>query len=130
MSWIENMSTDILSVDQQHQSLIHEMEAFFIRVHAGLDRPRLIDALDRLIELVAGHFAHEERVMRNIHLPALTVHEHLHRALLDEIREFREEVVMGANRRTAADIEHFLKDWLYRHIAEEDQKIFAHLNRP
>lgn len=130
MSWIENMSTDVHSVDQQHESLIHGMEEFFIRVHAGLDRPHLIDALDRLIEQVADHFAHEERVMRNIHLPTLSVHEHLHRALLDEVREFREEVVMGANKHPAADIEHFLNAWLYRHIAEEDQKIFQHLNRP
>jgi hemerythrin len=90
----------------------------------------LVERLDRLIEQVADHFAHEERVMRNIHLPALSVHEHLHRALLDEIREFREEMAMGANTRPAADIEHFLNAWLYRHITEEDQKIFQHLNQP
>ncbi|MBR9971706.1 bacteriohemerythrin [Magnetospirillum sulfuroxidans] len=130
MLWKEGLSTDVNSVDQQHRNLIREVEAFFAHVHAGADRLFLVEGLDRLIEQVADHFAHEERVMRNIHLPGLAVHEQLHRALLDEIREFREEMAMGANNHPAADIEHFLNAWLYRHISEEDQKIFQHLNRP
>ena len=129
MTWKENLTTDVTSIDSQHQQLIAEMERFFSRIHSGLSRSDLIAGLDRLTDLVADHFAHEERVMRNIHLPVLAVHERLHRALLEEIREFREEMAMGINERGPADIERFLNVWLYRHIIEEDQKIFQHLNR-
>lgn len=129
MTWKQALSTDVISIDQQHQDLIARLQNFFVAVHGGLSRQQLISGLDGLIQMVADHFAHEERVMRNIQLPTLAVHEHLHRALLAEINEFREEVALGSNERSAADIEHFLNIWLYRHIVEEDQKIHHHLNR-
>lgn len=129
MSWKESLSTDVTSVDRQHQQLIETAHDFFARIHEGLSRGEIVVGLDQLITLVSEHFDHEERVMRNIGLPSLATHTHLHRALLDEIREFREEVAMGTNERSAADIEHFLNIWLYRHIVEEDVKIAHHLNR-
>lgn len=129
MTWKESLSTDVTSVDHQHQELMTAAQGFFARIHAGLSRGDMVIGLDHLIDLVADHFDHEERVMRNIALPDLATHVHLHRALLEEIREFREEVALGMNERSPADIEHFLNIWLYRHIVEEDLKIFQHLNR-
>lgn len=129
MSWKESLTTDIVSVDQQHHHLIEQLQAFFKAVEAGQSRAETVQGLDALVTLVAAHFEHEELVMRNIHLPSLMVHESLHRALLEEIREFREEVAMGTVERPFAEIEHFLNAWLYRHIVEEDVKIHHHLNR-
>ncbi|OJX79282.1 bacteriohemerythrin [Magnetospirillum sp. 64-120] len=129
MTWKESLSTDVTSVDRQHQELMAAAQDFFTRIHDGLSRGEMVVGLDRLIDLVADHFDHEERVMRNIALPSLATHTHLHRGLLEEIREFREETAMGMNERSPADIEHFLNVWLYRHIVEEDLKIFQHLNR-
>jgi len=129
MSWKESLSTDVTSVDRQHQQLIEAVQDFFTRIHAGLSRGEIVVGLDGLITLVSDHFDHEERVMRNIALPSLPTHSQLHRALLEEIREFREEMALGMNERSPDDIEHFLNIWLYRHIVEEDQKIFQHLNR-
>lgn len=129
MTWKESLSTDVTSVDRQHQELMDAAQDFFTRIHDGLSRGQMIVGLDHLIDLVADHFDHEERVMRNIALPSLAIHTHLHRGLLEEIREFREETALGMNERSPADIEHFLNAWLYRHIVEEDLKIFQHLNR-
>ena len=129
MSWKESLSTDVTSVDRQHQHLIETAHEFFARIHDGLSRGEIVVGLDQLIALVTEHFDHEERVMRNIALPSLATHVHLHRSLLEEVQEFREEVAMGTNERSAADIEHFLNIWLYRHIVEEDVKIAHHLNR-
>lgn len=129
MSWKESLSTDVTSVDRQHQDLIAAAQDLFARIHAGLSREETVVALDGLITQVSAHFDHEERVMRNIALPSLATHVHLHRALLEEIQEFREETALGTNERSPADIEHFLNLWLYRHILEEDLKIFHHLNR-
>lgn len=129
MTWKESLSTDVTSIDRQHQDLVAAVEEFFKRVHAGQSRHDMVADLDRLIDLVADHFTHEERVMRNIHLPGLAMHEQLHRGLIEEIREFREEMALGINERGPADIEQFLNVWLYRHIAEEDLKIYQYLNR-
>jgi hemerythrin len=129
MSWKETLSVDVVSIDRQHQALIERAEGFFTAIRAGLTRDQLLDGLDQVIEQVADHFEHEERVMRNIHLPALLVHQRLHQSLLDEVREFREELTLGVNERSAADIERFLNTWLYRHIVDEDRKIFDHLHR-
>ncbi|MBF0324430.1 MAG: hemerythrin family protein [Alphaproteobacteria bacterium] len=129
MSWKEALSVDVVSIDRQHHALINFAEALFAAINAGLTKDALLDGLDQLIEQVSDHFAHEERVMRNIHIPAVHVHERLHQSLLDEVREFREELALGQNERSPVDIERFLNVWLYRHIVEEDKKILDHLHR-
>ncbi|CAA7617677.1 MULTISPECIES: bacteriohemerythrin [Magnetospirillum] len=129
MSWKEALSVDVVSIDRQHHALINSAEALFAAINAGLTKDALLDGLDQLIEQVSDHFAHEERVMRNIHIPAVHVHERLHQSLLDEVREFREELALGQNERSPVDIERFLNVWLYRHIVEEDKKILDHLHR-
>jgi hemerythrin len=129
MSWKEALSVDVVSIDHQHHTLINTAEALFAAIGAGLAGAALLDGLDQLIEQVADHFAHQERVMRNIHIPGLHIHERLHQSLLEEVREFREEVALGQSERGPADIERFLNIWLYRHIVEEDRKILDHLHR-
>lgn len=129
MSWKDSLSVDIVSIDHEHRALADGIEAFFARLRAGTDRHGTVANLDALIDAVARHFDHEERVMRNIALPDYALHRQLHAALLEEIRLFREEVHLGINDRPAEVIEHFLHSWLFKHITAEDQKIGDHLNR-
>jgi len=129
MAWKDSLSVDVVSIDREHQVLAEAIEALFADLRAGTSRGQAVVGLDRLIDTVADHFEHEERLMRNIALPSLPTHRQLHKALLEEIREFREEVVMGLSERTPDSIETFLHGWLYRHIAAEDHKIKEHLNR-
>lgn len=129
MSWKESLSVDVVSIDRAHQELAEAVAAFFALLRGGAGRPAILPALDRLIDMVADHFEHEERVMRNIHLASQATHRALHAALLEEIRELREEVAMGANERPPEAVEHFLNTWLFKHIAGEDAKIRDHLNR-
>ena len=129
MSWKDSLSVDIVSIDREHRALAEGIDAFFTRLRAGTDRQTMVAGLDGLVNAVADHFDHEERVMRNIALPDYPVHRQLHAALLEEIRLFREEVRLGTNDRPAEVIEHFLHGWLFKHIAAEDQKIGDHLNR-
>lgn len=130
MAWKDNLSVDVVSIDREHQALAALIEILFADLKAGATRGQAVAGLDRLIDAVADHFEHEERVMRNIALPSLPTHRALHRALLEEIREFRAEVVLGTGDRAPENIETFLHGWLYRHIAAEDHKIKEHLNRP
>ena len=129
MAWKDSLSVDVVSIDREHQALADQIAALFTDLRSGVSRGQAVVGLDRLIDNVADHFDHEERIMRNIGLPSLPTHRQLHKSLLEEIREFREEVAMGSADRTPEAIETFLHGWLYRHIAAEDHKIKEHLNR-
>jgi hemerythrin len=129
MAWKDSLSVDVVSIDREHRALAEGIEAFFVRLRAGIDRHAMVAGLDDLADVVADHFDHEERVMRNIALPDYALHRQLHAALLDEVRLFREEVHLGINDRPVEVVEHFLHSWLFKHIAAEDQKISDHLNR-
>lgn len=130
MAWKDTLSVDIVSIDREHRAMVEGVEAFFARLRAGAERAEVLAGLDDLIGTVRAHFAHEERVMKNIQLPDLAVHRQLHAGLLEEIRLFREELAADVSDRPMETVEHFLHSWLYRHITVEDHKIREHLNRP
>ncbi len=129
MGWKQSLSVDVVSLDREHEALAQCIEGLFADLRAGAPRFQAVAGVDRLIDAVADHFEHEERVMRNIGLPDLSVHRQLHKALLEEIREFREEIAQGSNDSGPDAIETFLHGWLFRHVAAEDHKIKDHLNR-
>ncbi|MBX9635541.1 MAG: hemerythrin family protein [Magnetospirillum sp.] len=129
MAWKDSLSVDVVSIDQEHRQLGASIEELFAHLRNGASREQALNGLDRLIEAVAQHFDHEERIMRNIALPSLAVHHQLHQGLLEEIGDFRAEIADGSNERPTDAIETFLHGWLYRHIAAEDHKIKEHLNR-
>lgn len=129
MSWKESLSVDVVSIDREHQMIVQAMETLFANMHQGMSQAEMLDEIDCLVETVAAHFGHEERVMRNIRMDGYQAHCLLHRSLLEEIRQFRTEVVGGANGATVEATEQFLRFWLYRHITAEDLKIAHHLNR-
>lgn len=123
-------SVDVVSLDREHQQLVEGIERLFGTIHASTDPQPFLDGLDALIAVVAAHFDHEERVMRNIGMPNLDRHCHIHRALLAEIQDFRADMAAGGfNIDTVGKVEDFLRFWLFRHISGEDQMIGQHINR-
>lgn len=129
MNWKDSLSVDVVSLDHEHQTLAAALDDLFARLHQGMDKADFLAGIDELTVSVAAHFAHEERVMRNIGLPEYAFHCQLHRSLLEEIRLFRAEQAEHFDPQGAAPAEQFLRFWLYRHIAAEDHKIALHLNR-
>ncbi|MEW5726482.1 MAG: bacteriohemerythrin [Pseudomonadota bacterium] len=129
MNWKESLSVDVVSLDREHQDLADALDRLFDGLRAGMEQDTFLAALDRLTEKVAAHFAHEERVMRNIGMPDVAGHCHLHRSLLEEVRQFRADQADRFDPRSVEPVEQFLRFWLYRHIAAEDHKIGQHLNR-
>lgn len=129
MNWTDSLSVDVVSLDQEHQALADALDDLFGTLRRNGDRDRFIAGIDGVIGMVAAHFTHEERVMRNIGLPDYESHCRLHRALMEEIRTFRTEQAASFDPAAMEPAEQFLRFWLYRHIIAEDHKIASHLNR-
>jgi hemerythrin len=122
-----SLSLDITSLDSEHDALASAVHGLFAD-HTP-SRDEFLAALDGLRQAVAAHFAHEERVMRNIGLPEYAAHCSAHRSLLAELQGFRGDVERGFADRTVEELRSFLNYWLFRHISQDDMRIRAHLDR-
>lgn len=81
--------------------------------------------LDELIARTEAHFRREEAIMAREHYPEAAHHARVHEALLEEIRQFRDEHRAGSA--IGPEITAFLKRWLISHIIESDKHLGGYL---
>lgn len=77
--------------------------------------------LARLVQSTAGHFAHEERLMRLHDYQDLEAHKAQHDALTRQVLEFQAKFQAGQATMTVQVLQ-FLKNWLVEHIQGSDLK--------
>ena len=83
-------------------------------------------AMKQLAASMAGHFAHEERLMRAARYAALAWHKQQHDSARRRVRQFAPAVVLG-QASAAADLTHYLTEWLQRHTRVADRMLGAFL---
>jgi|SRR5581483_7423989 len=119
--WKASYATGINSIDAQHQTLFQIAGKLHEAMVAGKGRAVLGPILDRLVQYTAGHFAHEERLMRLCDYPQLAEHKAQHDALTKQVLDFQAKFQAGQATITV-QLLHFLKNWLEQHIMGTDQK--------
>jgi hemerythrin len=119
--WNNGYTTGIGSIDAQHQTLFQIANRLHEAMIAGQGKAVLGPILERLVQYTAGHFAHEERLMRLHDYPDLAAHKAQHDALTRQVREFQSKFQSGQATMTV-QLLHFLKNWLTEHIKGSDLK--------
>jgi hemerythrin len=125
IQWDASFSVGIDEIDQQHQgliSLLNELHEATLVQH-GSDVCDSI--LNQLIEQTRIHFAVEESLMRILAYQDYQDHKYHHDQLLNQVLALKEKVHQG-RRSISFELLHFLKQWLIRHIIEEDNLYVAH----
>ncbi|MRI32538.1 hemerythrin [Endozoicomonas sp. OPT23] len=121
-TWTDELSVGIEEIDEQHKVLVDLLN----ELHRGIMEKHgsevTIEVLDRLVEYTRIHFALEESLMRMLHYPGYEEHKQHHEMLLNQVAELVGKVKAGQH--VTFELLHFLKNWLTRHIMEED-KIYA-----
>ncbi|MEN8178531.1 MAG: bacteriohemerythrin [Pseudomonadota bacterium] len=119
VEWSDALSVGIEEIDEQHKVLAGLVNRMHDAIHKRHGSDVVKDILTELAEYTRIHFAVEESLMRILGYPGYEEHKKIHEELLLHVIELKEKVDSG---KTAIGFElmHFLKNWLIKHIMEED----------
>jgi len=122
LHWKPEYTVGIDAVDHEHKELIDLIN----RLHAALPTNSIKDSVEPflgdLFKAISGHFALEERFMRERDYDQLQIHKNDHERLLDEIREIMESFV-GGDAVTDDELSTRLQRWFSQHFETHDARL-------
>lgn len=121
LSWSEELSVNIDSMDNQHKKLIELISDFYENI-----KKRSID--ENISKLIKGmkdytliHFTTEEKYMKKYNYPEYQSHKNEHEKFVAKVNEIEKKFNSGKMVLTF-EITNFLKEWVTNHILEVDKK--------
>ncbi len=122
MQWKSQYSTGVSQIDIEHRNLVNMITKLQNSLDEGLITHETGIVLKELVDYTKYHFTSEENFMQQIKFPEYEKHKELHVDLTNQIIEILQNLKKG-QRITSIDLIDFLKDWLQKHIIDEDKKI-------
>ncbi len=120
ISWEDNLSVGIEEIDEQHKVLVNLLNELHRGICEKQGTEATMEVLDRLVEYTRVHFALEECLMRILSYPDYEPHKEHHELLLEQVNELVGKVKSGQH--VSFELLNFLKNWLAKHIMEEDKE--------
>lgn len=123
------MSTGITFLDGEHRMLIRCYRDLMRQVRHTMDPSCFRQCFQSLKEQTRSHFAHEERVMRNIGYPGFHPHKIAHDKALADFDDLTLNIgTVFADDDLHALARHF-KYWFRHHVQEHDVALFHYIDR-
>ena len=121
VNWSELYRLGIPRIDDDHEHLVALLEGVLNAVAAGDQAEVVIARLDLFTAEAVAHFAREDDLLDRANDPDLAAHRAEHDRLLSHLGHMRLTLQSGVpadddGSRTATA----LRDWLFRHIREDD----------
>jgi hemerythrin-like metal-binding protein len=127
IEWNDNLSVNVVVIDLQHQRLIQMINELGDAMSQGKGSSVVGSIVDKLIFYTDTHFKTEERYFDQHGYPETPAHKAEHKALVEKVLGFKEELKNG-NRRMSVEITSFLQKWLTGHIRGSDKKYSQFMN--
>jgi len=127
LTWSSKYSVGVQSMDNQHTVLfgiLNDLHEAMMKGHAQKTAGAL---LRKLVDYTKEYFTAEEGLMAASGYAGLAQHRALHRALTKQVDEFAACYSRGESTLNAKLL-NFLRDWLSKHIQDEDKKYGPCLN--
>lgn len=121
ITWTENFSVSVQSIDDQHKKLIGLVNDLYDAMRAGKARDVLGKVLAELIDYTVYHFGTEEKLFQKYAYPDYKAHKKEHDDLTKTAVDLKEKFNNG-NMMITIEVMNFLKDWLNNHILGTDKK--------
>lgn len=122
MKWQYNYTLNDDKIDEQHGTLISEVERLCLLVDKGCESALLVETFIVIINYAKEHFVDEERLMHKIGFPETEEQEKMHAEFIekidDQLLKFRSHKKFEIKELFA-----FLQAWIENHILVEDRKI-------
>jgi hemerythrin len=125
LKWSISNAVFVREIDDEHKEIFEAISN--VQRALGKGTALEIRALtQRLVSCVAGHFAHEERLMRAARYTSLPWHKQQHKAASKRVAQFVRLIDQGDAEAGPAMIE-YLTTWLHRHTGIADRMMGAFL---
>jgi NNP family nitrate/nitrite transporter-like MFS transporter len=128
ISWDDEFSIGIETVDRQHTRMMHLINEIDEVVQEGGTYEQFAPILNDLIDYTNGHFAHEEKLLKENHCPDFERHKRAHVNLREELSGWKDKVVENKTE-DMNELMVFLKIWFPGHILDVDKKDAAYLTK-
>ena len=128
VDWDDSYSLDIPEIDEQHKCLIAIMNELYTALANKSEPQRIGQVLDKLIDYMRIHFAVEEALMRILDYEEYPQHKASHDAIVRQVLAYQAAFRAG-DEQVGSQLLEFLKDWLFTHIQQVDQRFGASLRQ-
>ena len=128
IEWGEEHRIGIEEIDRQHKMLIDTANTLYSEMLVGRGREVLGRILNTLEAYAKSHFKFEERIMERYDYPFYDRHKGEHEEFSSMISRLNGEFRAG-RLRAAKDVLEVLKEWIGKHVEEEDRKLALFLER-
>lgn len=127
--WGEALDSGIRSIDSQHHALIALIERFEKAHFAGQNTQALTDVLPQLETYALFHFDEEEGLMKRLVGEDAFVRIHIaqHCEFISKIKQLAAQRQQHDDAQIAQDLAHYLRNWLFQHIATTDAVLSSKL---
>lgn len=124
--WNNSYSINNNKMDIHHQEQLKYLEEINICIMNNSNDNEIYKLLENLYTFTEKHFDEEERLMQKYQFEYFEEHKNIHQELLQKILVFKEEFKKGTLDKSFIAV--ILKEWLLKHIFEEDSKYSKFLN--
>lgn len=128
MTWNNNFSVGVNSIDAQHMTLFKIVNELHDAMIKGEAQKVTGELLKKLVVYTQSHFSFEEGMMASAKYPALAEHHVHHEDLVRQVSDFMERFGRGDSS-INVELLQFLSGWLTRHIKQEDKGYGPWLNQ-
>ena len=121
LSWNENLSVKITSIDDQHKRLIDLINQLQDAMSSGDSRSVLGEIFDGLLNYTIEHFKFEQNLFETHGFPGTEEHLKEHDQFTQKVSDLHKQFVGSSNFMIGVDVMKFLTDWLVNHIQGVDK---------
>lgn len=128
MVFTEKMIDGVDAIDRQHAKLVDIINELYDLVLRRDDNANLERVFDELTAYTVYHFDYEEKLFAATGYPKAAEHHAQHEALKQKVVAYRAAICDPRDTAFAAEVLHFLKQWLTYHTLGSDRDACHHLN--
>lgn len=125
--WDDKYSVGNATMDSHHLKIFDILNVIHDAARQGRGEEIIEAQLNELASYTKYHFDEEEKLMAAASYPGLGAQQQAHKAFLDKIAEFQEEVKKGNAIFVVGSVAVTVKDWLKQHILTFDMQYESYL---
>jgi hemerythrin len=127
--WEDKYSVGNRTMDSHHKKIFDILNIIHDATKAGRGEEIIEAELNELASYTKYHFNEEDKLMVQTGYPGLEAQRHAHKAFLDKIAEYQDEVAKGNGLFVVSNVAVTVKDWLKQHILTMDIQYENYLNK-
>jgi hemerythrin len=120
--WEDKFSVGNNTMDSHHKKLFDILNTIHDATKQGRGEEIIEASLNELASYTKYHFDEEDKLMVQANYPQIESQRQAHKAFLDKIQSYQDEVANGNGLYVVSNVAVTVKDWLKTHILTMDMQ--------